>query len=286
VGLSEAAEAWDRTKDTTSIGVLEAFASHFKDTFYVELARARIEELKKQVAIATSPKSSIPSPAAKPAVVIVETPSGRCDGGVETQVGNERRYLKPKDSFKDCPECPEMVVVPAGEFMMGSPLNEAERSNDEGPQHKVTIGKPFAAGKFEVTFAEWDTCVAAGGCKHKPSDQGWGKGMHPIINVSWDDVKEYGSWLANKTRRTYRLLSEAEWEYAARDGTTTAFSTGRTITTDQANLHPVLRPAAGLRQRQLPSGQCVANWRPPASPPPPCCRSRLAEIETGQSDCL
>jgi formylglycine-generating enzyme required for sulfatase activity len=119
--------------------------------------------------------------------------------------------------------------------MMGSPPDEAERSSDEGPQRKVTIAKPFAAGRFEVTFAQWDTCVTAGGCKHKPSDQGWGKGMRPVINVSWDDATEYVSWLGKKTGRTYRLLSEAEWEHAARAGTTTAFSTGRTITTDQAN---------------------------------------------------
>ena len=131
-----------------------------------------------------------------------------------------------------------MVVVPAGEFMMGSPAGEEGRSDDEGPQRKVTIAKPFAVGKFEVTFAEWDACVAAGGCKHKPDDQGWGRGKRPVINVSWDDItKEYLPWLSRKTGKTYRLLTEAEWEYAARAGTTTPFSTGQTITPEQANFN-------------------------------------------------
>jgi formylglycine-generating enzyme required for sulfatase activity len=128
-----------------------------------------------------------------------------------------------------------MVVVPAGSFMMGSPASEAGRLDDEGPQHRVTVAKPFAVGKFEVTVAEWDACVAGGGCNHKPSDQGWGRGRRPVINVSWQDAKGYVAWLSRKTGRTYRLLSEAEWEYAARAGTTTPFSTGATISTDQAN---------------------------------------------------
>src|SRR5437868_3762452 len=95
---------------------------------------------------------------------------------------------QPGSVFRDCPECPEMVVVPAGEFLMGSPAREEGRRDLEGPQHKVTIATPFAVGKFEVTFAEWDACVAAGGCKHKPSDLGWGRGKRPAMGVSWNDI--------------------------------------------------------------------------------------------------
>jgi formylglycine-generating enzyme required for sulfatase activity len=144
--------------------------------------------------------------------------------------------------FRDCAECPEMVVIPPGSFFMGSPKNEASHSLEashyvfEGPIHRVKIGQPFAAGKYEVTFAEWDACVSAGGCNgYTPLDNGWGRGRRPVINVSWQDAQVYVAWLSGKTGRTYRLLSEAEWEYVARAGTTTPFSTGRTITTDQAN---------------------------------------------------
>jgi formylglycine-generating enzyme required for sulfatase activity len=225
--LSEAAEAWSLIRDTTSISTLEAYMSRFADTFYAELARQRLLELKQQqVATADSPRPADSGTIARTAP---------CDG-FETSVGSEARCLRPGDTFRDCPECPDMVVVPAGEFMMGSPEGEGERGIDEGPQRKVALAKPFAVSKFEVTFAEWDACVGAGACKHNPRDQGWGRGKRPVINVSWDDItKEYLPWLSRKTGQHYRLVTEAEWEYAARAGTTTVFSTGRTITTDQAN---------------------------------------------------
>ena len=148
----------------------------------------------------------------------------------------EADLLQPGRVFRDCPvECPEMVVVPAGIFMMGSPPDEEGRDDDEAP-HRVTVAGPFAVGKFEVTFAEWDACAAAGGCKHQPGDQGWGRGKRPVINVSWDDItKEYLPWLSHKTGKVYRLLTEAEWEFAARSGTTTPYATGRTIKKSQAH---------------------------------------------------
>lgn len=133
--------------------------------------------------------------------------------------------LKPGVTFKDCDtHCPEMVVVPAGEFVMGSA--EGIGSKQERPSHKVTIAKSFAVSKFEVTFEEWDACVASGGCSHRPDDRNWGRGRQPVINVSWRDAKQYTAWLSNKTGVPYRLLSEAEWEYAARAGTTSRFSFG------------------------------------------------------------
>lgn len=128
--------------------------------------------------------------------------------------------------FRDCPSCPEMVPVPAGKFMMGSPAAEPGRDRDEAPVHEVAIGRGFAVGKLEVTFREWDACLAEGGCKQKPGDERWGRDERPVINVSWDDAKEYVAWLSKKTGKAYRLQSEAEWEYAARGGTTSPFYWG------------------------------------------------------------
>ena len=143
--------------------------------------------------------------------------------------------LEPGTAFQDCSECPEVVIIPSGEFMMGSPANEASREDDEGPIHRVTIPAAFAVGKHEVTFDEWDACVGAGGCSHKPKDMGWGRGRRPVVNVGWNDAQEYMAWLSNKTGKTYRLLSEAEWEYVARAGTTTRFNTGDNISVSEAN---------------------------------------------------
>ena len=147
-----------------------------------------------------------------------------------------RRELEHGQRFRDCPECPEMVVVRSGSFMMGSPPGEEGRDKDEDPRHRVAIAEPFAVGIFEVTFREWDACVSGGGCKgYRPDDDGWGRGDRPVINVSWEDAQAYVRWLSGKTKHPYRLLSESEWEYVARAGTTGSFHTGWTISPDQAN---------------------------------------------------
>ena len=121
---------------------------------------------------------------------------------------------------------------------MGSPPTEQGRDSDEGPQHTVTIGYRLAVGVYEVTFAEWDACVAAGGCNdYRPADRGWGRGARPVISVNWNDAQAYVTWLSRKTGKSYRLLSESEWEYVARAGTTTRYHTGDTITSSQANFN-------------------------------------------------
>jgi formylglycine-generating enzyme required for sulfatase activity len=138
--------------------------------------------------------------------------------------------LRPGDSFKECANgCPEMVVVPAGAFTMGSPISELGRQDNEGPQHRVVIAAPFAVSKFEVRFADWDACSAYGYCDPRISDNGWGRGWHPVINVSWNDAQIYVQWLSKITGKPYRLLSEAEYEYATRAGTTTAYPWGDDI---------------------------------------------------------
>jgi len=150
----------------------------------------------------------------------------------------------PGDVFRDAPGLPEMVVVPAGGAVIGTSAAEALRfdlaeefARRERPQHRVDIARPFALGRDPVTFAEWDACVADGGCGgYRPADSGWGRGDRPVVNVSWDDAQGYVAWLNRKVRGTsYRLPSEAEWEYAARGGTSTARWWGDAIGTGNAN---------------------------------------------------
>ncbi len=151
-----------------------------------------------------------------------------------------------RDELRNGRRGPEMIIIPAGEFEMGSPKNEENRSSDEH-QHRVSIEKPFAMGRYAVTFDEYDVFIGAvsgdaglfskllGKTRKSPSDEGWGRGNRPVINVSWEDAVAYAEWLSEQTGKRYRLPTEAEWEYAARAGTTTPFWFGKTISTDQAN---------------------------------------------------
>ena len=155
---------------------------------------------------------------------------------LELGSGNGDGEFEARATFRNCAECPLMVVMPTGSFEMGSPESEEGRYDDEWPPHEVRIEKPFAVGAYEVTFEEWDACVAEGGCEgYRPDDKGWGRGRRPVINVSWKDAQSYVSWLRGKTGEWYRLLSEAEWEYAARAGKRTRYSFGDEITESDAN---------------------------------------------------
>ena len=250
---SEAERVWfGGVNDTASKAVLEDFVRRYGDTIFGTMARERLEQMKKTpVAIAVPPVQ----PAAPPSWVdrvLGVFGSGRAPPLSAEPLSAEReRALKLQDVFKECEQCPEMIVVPAGTFMMGSPASEKGRNADEGPQRSVTIGKPFAVGRFAVTFDEWDACVADQGCNgYKPSDHGWGRARRPVINVSWDDAKAYVAWLARKTGKSYRLLSEAEREYVTRAGTTTPFWWGASISTSQANYNDGSRDEN--RQKTVP----------------------------------
>lgn len=134
------------------------------------------------------------------------------------------------NQFDDCGGaawCPRMIRLPAGSFPMGSPDSEGDREGDEGPQRQVQL-RTFAAGKYEITFDQWDACVADGGCEgRRPGDGGFGRGLRPLINVSWHGAVAYVNWLSHRTGRNYRLLTEAEWEYAARAGSTSPWPWGQ-----------------------------------------------------------
>jgi formylglycine-generating enzyme required for sulfatase activity len=227
---------------------LEAFLARYGDSIYAYMARDRLSELKKtgQVALVAPPA---PAPPTQVTPAVVAPPGQVPQREVVPAVGifppasspaplttTQERALKPKDVFKECPQCPQMIVVPAGAFTMGSPASEEGRSPGEGPPLRVTIAKPFAVGEFSVTFEEWDACVNAGGCNgYAPADEGRRRGRYPVLNVSWDDAKAYVAWLSSTTGKSYRLLSEAEREYATRAGATTPFWFGASISTKQAN---------------------------------------------------
>ena len=164
--------------------------------------------------------------------------------------------LIPGDVFRECAkDCPEMVVVPAGEFMMGSPANEKGHNHNEddgnGRQHKVTIARPIAVSKYDVTFADWDACVSVGGCpqENRAGDAGWGRGPQPAVFLSWDDAQAFVAWLSRMSGKGYRLLTEAEWEYAARAGSITAYFWGDEIGKGNANCNG-----------------CGSKWNQQASP--------------------
>ena len=154
---------------------------------------------------------------------------------------------QPGTMFRDCEDCPDMVVIPAGEFMMGSPAAEEGREEDEGPQRQVDIAAPLAVGRFEVTLQQFRQFTratghpAGGNCFADPggtgewvatpganwTSPGFAQSLSdPAVCINWEDAKSYVSWLSGETGHDYRLLTEAEWEYAARAGTTTAYSFG------------------------------------------------------------
>jgi formylglycine-generating enzyme required for sulfatase activity len=164
-----------------------------------------------------SAEAPLHSDAAATGVAEVQAPSGPSVAG---------------RTFRDCEDCPEMVEVPAGKFMMGW----ADGDQDEKPAHEVVIAKPFAVSKFEVTLDEYAACVADDVCAETRNPWYAGaRGRRPVIDIAWYDARNYVTWLSQKTGKSYRLLSEAEWEYAARAGTTTKYAFGDTITHDQAN---------------------------------------------------
>ncbi len=185
------------------------------------------------------------------AVDTADAPQG-ADGGQKRKTFG----IMPGARFRDCDACPEMVVIPPGRFQMGSPEDERGRSSDEGPVHEVTIDRPFAIGRFEVTLAEWDVCFQARACRVLPDDRRGGGNNRPVTNVSWQDAQQYVSWLSTLTGKQYRLPSESEWEYAARAGTgTPRYWAERGIACAFANVYDI--SGQRVHQFEWPHFTCI-----------------------------
>lgn len=149
--------------------------------------------------------------------------------------------IKTGQVFRDCPDCPEMVMLPAGVFVMG----DSGRNKQEHPPHRVILSRPFAIGRTELTFDAWDACHAAGGCPEAPHDHGWGRGDRPVINITVADIEDYIAWISSRTGHAYRLPSEAEWEYAARAGTATQYWWGNGVGDNLTNCRGCGSPWSG-----------------------------------------
>lgn len=255
-------------QQTNSRAVWQAFIDRYKSGFLVEAARERLAALSAPApAVTTTPVVKAPGKIEVSGLPPTTRPDGgTCDGVAQTVslgsrapsvlTSSEERCLTAKDEFKECSDCPTMTVVPAGEFKMGSPQNETERGSDEGPQRTVRIRQPYAVAKFTTTVEQFAAFVKATGfstgskCAVVEGEKivektgfTWQNpgylqnGNHPVVCISWSDAQAYVGWLNRETGKRYRLLTEAEWEYAARAGSLTPFWWGSSISTDQANYY-------------------------------------------------
>ncbi len=209
---SRAATVWQAIQNTNSPAVLSTFIEEFSGTLYARFAQARLEEVRVALGVFPQPDSS--------------------SGPGELRAGDE---------YRDCDTCPKMLVLPAGDFTMGSQGSEAERHTDEGPVQSLSIERGFAVSRFEVTIGEFESFLKDTGYRGGGGCWSWDREWqlndaahyrapgyaqsddHPVSCVSLDDARAYTAWLSRKTGNKYRLLSEAEWEYAARAGRTGAY---------------------------------------------------------------
>ncbi|HEY8873558.1 MAG TPA: formylglycine-generating enzyme family protein [Stellaceae bacterium] len=213
------------------------------------------------VALLATDVASAQQPAKMPAVS--ETPAQIFPAGIHPLTPEREQSLRPKDSFKECDICPEMVVVPKGSFTMGTPTSEPDRSVGEDPLHRVNIARPFAVARFKISFDDWDACLADGGCDGiRGDDNGFGRGRLPAYGISFEAAKSYLAWISRKVGRTYRLPSESEREYFTRAGTTTPFWFGKTISAQQANYAALAPYANGPRGEDSKAPKLVDAYAP------------------------
>ncbi len=209
--------AWESARAARTIGAMDGYLSNWPGGLHVEEAR----DLSRRLSDELNDVRGFESATKLNTIEAYQTYIRAFPGGNKVAAALEaidQLTLRPGKTFRDCADCPSMVVVPAGSFWQGSEESEPLALKKEKPRRMVTIAEPFAVGVFEVTMQQWDLCVADGGCTTSPRDNGWGRGSRPVIMVSWNDAQEYVSWLSKKTGQSYRLPSESEWEYFARAG--------------------------------------------------------------------
>ena len=257
---------WEAVRDSKDMNEIRAYLDQFPKGLFAGVANARLKALSAPVAPPVQVASVVPN--------IAATRPQAAQGALASMTRGT--------VFRDCADCPEMVVIPAGSFTMGSPQSEASRDNDEGPQHSVRIPRSIAMGKFEVTRGQFARFVqesgysAGSGCYvwdgkqwNNDASKDWRNtgfaqsDEDPVACVNWNDAKAYVEWLARKSGQRYRLPSEAEWEYGARAGTTTAFSFGDRITPQLANYGTTVSyagsPVATTPRKTVPVGSYAPN---------------------------
>ena len=195
--------------------------------------------------------------------VCIDVPDGGSSGFTKNDDVEGRIVTIPLptdvNAFRDCPDCPEMVVIPPGSFQMGCMSKPGDCNTDELLSRMVTFDKPFALSKTEITFSQWDKCAVSGGCdEHWPRDEGWGRGENPVINVNWEDTHNYARWLSKLTGEDYYLPTESQWEYAARAGSKTKYSWGDEIGVDLANCGRC-GVSGNLQRQTMPVGSFPPN---------------------------
>ncbi|WP_414691563.1 formylglycine-generating enzyme family protein [Noviherbaspirillum sp.] len=238
---------WESIKDSNHIGDYEAYLQAYPKGRFAALAKARIERLRAAAKPEPAPEPPVakpppektrPAPPPKaeqerkrPPPVAKEPPAPKEEPPVAAPAEPVPDKPPPKAAsgeVRDCPTCPVLVSLPSGAFTMGA--NSGDPT--ERPAHRVSIGTPFAIGKYEVTVDQWNACAEGGGCPRLTSKN---PGNTPVRDVSWEDAQAYVKWLSASTGKSYRLPSEAEWEYAARGGTSGRFWWGEQMRPGNAN---------------------------------------------------
>ncbi|MEM5278810.1 formylglycine-generating enzyme family protein [Cupriavidus taiwanensis] len=248
---------WESIKNSNYAADYEAYLKQYPNGRFAGLARARLERLagsapapKTQApapppragATASGPASRPPAPAAAsappakaaPPAPAAARPSAPAPAAAAPRAGSAGDGVVSTTlrtgEIRDCPACPTLVTLPAGSFTMGSNASDPA----EKPPHHVAIAQPFAIGRYEVTVEQWNACADAGGCQRIATVADSAKNA-PVRDVSWDDAQQYVAWLSKTTGKSYRLPTEAEWEYAARGGSASTYWWGDQMRKGNAN---------------------------------------------------